>query len=269
MHLTQIWIYPIKSCAGTRLTEGVLDERGIRFDRRWMLVDASGNAVTQREVPKLALVTPSVTSEALCVTAPGMPYLQLPHSSSTPKRVTIFGQQVDAVSLPQAQEWFHTYTGKEVELVYMPDSSPRPMLPEFGKRNLTFVDGNPLHIVGEASVAELNTRLRDPIDLAHFRPNLVFSGGEPHAEDNWQRVRIGDVSFSVYEACQRCMVVNINPSTATFSKEPLATLARYRRVNGQVVFGQNLNHLQTGVIRVGSSLIPFPSISERDERKGY
>ena len=161
---------------------------------------------------------------------------------------------VDAVSLPEARAWFRTYTGAEVDLVYLPDSSPRPMNAAFGERHLTFVDGNPLHMVNEASVAELNARLEVPVGVSRFRPNLVFSGAEAYAEDSWTRVYIDRIPFDVYEACQRCVLLNVDPATATVGKEPLATLARYRRAGGHVVFGQNINHLQTGVVRVGSRL---------------
>ena len=253
MHITQIWTYPIKSCAGTPLSEAKLGERGVPHDRRWMLVGPTGDPVTQREIPKLVWVKPEVTPETLVVTAPGMPTLKLQRAAPGPsRRVHLWDCSIDAVSLPEASAWFQTYTGTEVDLVYMPDSSPRSMNPAFGERHLTFVDGNPLHIVNEASLAELNTRLTVPVEISRFRPNFVFSGAEAYAEDSWQRIYIGGIPFDVCEACQRCVLLNVDPTTATVGKEPLATLARYRRADGHVLFGQNINHLQTGLVRVGS-----------------
>ena len=255
MHITQIWTYPVKSCAGVQLQKAVLDERGVAHDRRWMVVNAENKAVTQREVPKLVWVKPKVTATELIVSAPDMPTLRLQRSApGLNRRVWIWGQAVDAVSLPLAREWFRTYTGQEVDLVFLPDSSSRPMNQDFGTRQLTFVDGNPLHLISEASVAELNARLDTPVQLLRFRPNLVFAGVEPYAEDNWRRIRIGDIPFDVYEACQRCVVLNVDPVSAAVGREPLATLARYRKRGGHVVFGQNISHLETGVIRVGSRL---------------
>ena len=220
-----------------------------------MLVSPAGNPITQREVLKLVWVKPKVTPETLTVTAPNMPVLKLERSVFGPSRqVHFWDRTIAAVSLPEAKGWFQTYTGRDVDLVYMPDSSPRPLNPTFGKRHLTFVDGNPLHIINEASLAELNTRLAVPIEISRFRPNLVFSGAEPYAEDAWQRIYIDGIPFDVYEACQRCVLLNVDPASASVGKEPLATLARYRRTDGQVLFGQNINHLQTGVVRVGSKL---------------
>jgi uncharacterized protein len=256
MQITQIWIYPIKSCAGVGLSEGVLGERGLQHDRQWMLVDqTTGKLVTQREVPKLVWVTPQITETELIVNAPEMPELRLVRREiGESRRVSVWLDFMDAVRIPEAKEWFQDYSKKDVELVYLPDSSPRPMNPKFGTRHLTFVDGNPLHIISESSVAELNTRLKTPVEFSRFRANLIFSGGEPYAEDAWTKITIDALPFDVYEACQRCVVLNLDPKTALSSKEPLATLARYRRQGQHVLFGQNINHLQSGVIKVGALL---------------
>jgi uncharacterized protein len=255
MQITQIWIYPIKSCAGVGLSEGVLGERGLQHDRQWMVVDQAGKLVTQREVPRLVWVRPQVTDTELIVNAPEMPELRLKRSETgESKRVSVWNDVMDAVNFPEAREWFRHYTKKDVDLVYLPDSSPRPMNPKFGTRQLTFVDGNPLHIISESSVAELNQRLATPIELSRFRANLVFSGAEPYAEDAWTKIKIGDIPFSVYEACQRCVMLNVDPASAVTGKEPLATLARYRRQGQHVLFGQNINHLGGGVVKVGALL---------------
>ena len=252
MHIT-VWTYPIKSCAGTPLSEAELGERGVPYDRRWMR--PTDKPVTQREIPKLVWVKPKVTPEALIVTALDMPALKLQRGVAVPsRRVCFWDRTVDAVSLPEASAWFQTYTETDVDLVYMPDSSPRPMNATFGERHLTFVDGNPLHIINEASIADLNARLKVPVEVSRFRPNLVFSGAEAYAEDSWTRIYIGDIPFDVYEACQRCVLLNVDPATARVGKEPLATLAHYRRSGGHVVFGQNINHLQAGIVRIGSRL---------------
>ncbi len=260
MHLTQLWVYPIKSCTGVRLSEAVLDERGLQHDRRWMLVDVNGKLVTQREIPQLIWVKPQLENPkqketALTLNAPEMPELRLePGDVGEMRRVSVWNDHMDALSIPQVRDWFQEFTKKDVDLVYMPDSSSRPMNPKFGKHNLTFVDGNPLHIISESSVANLNTRLEHPVELSRFRANLIFSGAEAFAEDAWKQITIGDISFDVYEACQRCVLLNIDPSSAAVSKEPLATLARYRRFGHHVLFGQNIAHHQTGVIQVGVSL---------------
>lgn len=255
MHITRIWHYPIKSCAGIELESAVLDERGVRDDRRWMLVDASGDLVTAREVPALLLVAPSVSETTFGVRAPGMPPLELDRRETGAKRrVRVWADRMEALTLPRAASWFRRYTGREVDLVYLPDSSPRPMNPAFGDRHLTFVDGNPLHIVGESSVAELNERLERPVTIERFRANLAFGGADPYAEDTWSEIAIGDVAFDVYEACQRCVVLNLDPATSVASKEPLATLARYRRSGSHVVFGRNIVHRELGTVHLGDRL---------------
>lgn len=255
MNITQLWIYPIKSCGGVQLSEAKLGERGLEHDRQWMLVDREGNLITQREIPKLVWVRPSISDNELNVSAPDMPDLSLERSATgETKRVRVWGDHMDAFVLPQACEWFEGYTEREVDLVYIPDSSPRPMNPNFGTRHLTFVDGNPLHIISETSVAELNSRLEKPVGLERFRANIIFSGAEPYAEDTWTKISIDDIEFDVYEACQRCVMLNVDPATARTSKEPLATLARYRRSGQHVVFGRNISHAREGVLRVGGEL---------------
>jgi uncharacterized protein len=255
MNITQLWIYPIKSCGGVRLNEAKLDERGLEHDRRWMLVDRDGNLVTQREVPKLVWVHPAVSDNELKVVAPDMPELRLERNAAgETKRVRVWGDHMEAVVIPQAREWFEDYTKKEVDLVFIPDSSPRPMNPNFGTRQLTFVDGNPLHIISETSVADLNSRLEKPVGLERFRANVIFSGSEPYAEDAWTKISIDEVGFDVYEACQRCVMLNVDPVSALTTKEPLATLAKYRRSGQHVVFGRNINHLHEGVLRVGGKV---------------
>jgi uncharacterized protein len=255
MNITQLWIYPIKSCGGVQLSEAKLGERGLEHDRQWMLVDRAGNLITQREVPKLVWLRPLVSEDELRVSAPDMPELKLERNTTgETKRVRVWGDHMDAVVIPEARAWFESYTEREVDLVFMPDSSPRPMNPNFGTRHLTFVDGNPLHIISEASVTDLNSRLEKPVGLERFRANIVFSGGEPYAEDAWTKIIIDDIEFDVYEACQRCVMLNVDPVTARTSKEPLATLATYRRSGQHVVFGRNISHLREGMVRVGGEL---------------
>ena len=263
MHVTQLWLYPIKSCAGLRLDEAVLDERGLQNDRRWMLVDEQGKVVTQREVPRLALVQPDLSPDTLTLSAPRMPVLQLPPGEAgEPRQVDLWGDEMEVLSVPGAKPWFTQYAGRELDLVYQPDSALRPLYhpelrlcpPETTGRHLTFVDGNPLHIVSEESVADLNTRLESPVEASRFRANIVVAGAKPYAEDSWETISIGNISFDLYETCKRCVLLNIDPNTATVAKEPLATLASYRREGGHVVFGRNIVHRTIGIIRVGEEL---------------
>lgn len=252
-HVSQIWTYPIKSCAGVPSDHAVLGPRGLMYDRHWMLVTPEGRTLTLRQLPHLIHVKPQFAEHHLKVTAPGMPALELPlEASGEMLQVKLWEWEawVSAVVLEDASTWFSRYLDREVFLVAVAPDNARAMLPSFGSRWLSFVDGNPLNILGAASLADLNRRLTQPVGVERFRPNLVIHGTAAYAEDGWKQIKIGSISFEVYEACQRCMVVNINVS-GNSSREPLATLATYRRAGRHVLFGQNLCHMGEGMVRAG------------------
>lgn len=254
MRLSQIWTYPVKSCAGVLLDKGILDERGLAYDRHWMVVSTSGKMVTLREAPELIKVAPQFAADHLKVTAPEMPPLELPYKSTGQELlVRLWEGQAEATILADASFWFSEYLRHEVLLVAVAEGNARILRSQGGTHPLSFVDSSPLNLLSEASLGDLNSRLAKPADLKQFRPNLVFAGGIPYAEDDWQSLRIGGVSFDVCGGCARCMVVNLS-SDGTSSKAPLATLAAYRRVGRQVLFGQDLVHRNLGEIRVGDRL---------------
>jgi uncharacterized protein YcbX len=138
----------------------------------------------------------------------------------------------------------------------MPDDVVRPIDPRFatGGDRVSFTDGFPLLLITQASLDGLNARLERPLPMNRFRPNLVISGATPHAEDGWQRVRIGEIEFAVVKPCARCVTTTIDQNTATAGREPLRTLATYRKVGSNVMFGQNVIHLGQGRISVGDAV---------------
>tara|TARA_B100001559_G_C16246231_1_gene504803 strand:- start:287 stop:721 length:435 start_codon:yes stop_codon:yes gene_type:complete len=139
----------------------------------------------------------------------------------------------------------------------MPDSSRRDVDPDFAKNSArtSFTDGFPFLLIGIASLEDLNQRLEEPVEMRRFRPNLVISGSEAFEEDRMKRIQIGEISFQVAKPCGRCRVTTVDPDRGEFSgKDPLKTLAGFRRQNGEALFGQNLIHEQQGRIRVGDSL---------------
>jgi uncharacterized protein len=254
MHLSQIWTYPVKSCAGVLLDRGILDEGGLVYDRHWMVVSKAGKMVTLREAPALIKVIPQLSENHLTLTAPNMPPLELPYQSIGQELfVRLWQDQVETNILADASIWLAEYLGREVLLVVVAEGNTRLLRSHFGTHPLRFVDSSPLNLLGEASLHDLNSRLEKPADIKRFRPNLVFTGGIPYAEDDWQGLRIGGVSFDVCGPCARCMVVNVS-SDGTSSKAPLATLATYRRVGRRVLFGLDLVHRNLGELRVGDKL---------------
>ena len=255
MHVSQIWVYPIKSCAGVSVRSAKLGERGLAYDRHWMLVDSAGRALTLRESPRLTQIRPQLTEAYLEVSAPELPLLQLPYRAPGEVRsVRLFGSVMDAVVVAEATPWFSRYLGRSAELVYVADTNTRVMREDFGTQHIRFVDGNPVNLLSAASLDDLNTRLTTAASVENFRPNLVICGTQPYAEDTWRQIRIGSVTFRVYEACQRCMVVNIDPESGAYRRETLAALARYRRSGNAVLFGQNLSYHGEGTLAVGDKL---------------
>ncbi len=244
--LSQLWVYPLKSAAGVALPSAKVALRGLEHDRRWMVVDATGMLVTQRERPELSQVTPSFVGDALHVEAEGMPELTLPlHPASEQETqeltVKMWTEPMSARLIKAATDWFSTFLGGEYRLVYMPDTTLRPS-PDHAPSLVSFVDGNPFLVVSEASVADLSGRLEKPVDSLNFRPNLVLSGCEAFAEDTWDSISVGSTRLEPTGPCVRCVMVNVDLASGVVHKEPLRTLARYRRVGNAVHFGQNFRY---------------------------
>jgi uncharacterized protein len=253
--VSALYIYPIKSCRGIRVHEWPVVARGFAADRRWMVVDALGKFVTQRERAQLALVGTTLEGETLRLTAPGRPELLLPLTLATGESRAVRIWEDEALATPHAlgSAWFSDYLGAPHELVYMPDQHLRQVNPARANPSdiVSFADAYPFMLLSEASLEDLNSRLAIPITMERFRPNIVVSGTEPFAEDGYARVRIGEVSFRGPKRCERCVITTVDPRTAERGKEPLRTLAEYRSSDQRIWFGMNLIHDGSGVLRVG------------------
>lgn len=262
MKLTEINIYPVKSTRRIALDVSEVLPRGLPWDRRWMLVDAQGRFITARQHPPLAVVNTRLDDTSLHVSVAGRPELVLPLKDDTTDltRVTIWRDACDAVSAgPEADAWFSEYLGMECRLVRMTDDLIRGVDPDYGQPGdqVSFADGFPMLLITGASLNDLNTRLEQPVSMRRFRPNLVVDGELPYAEDNWHRLRIGEVEFEGVKNCSRCIFTTIDPDTGIKSPEtePLRTLSQYRkRPEGGVYFGQNLIPRSGGVVRVGDEV---------------
>ncbi len=264
--LSDIIIYPLKSAAGIHLRSARITERGFLFDRHWMVVDEAGMFVTQRQVPHLALVTPSLTEEHLVLNAPGVPLLHLPlepaNQAAIPVR--IWSDTCVAVSAGVgADEWMSDVLGFHCRLVRQGADDKRQVDLTYARQGdqVGFADGFPFLLVSEASLADLNARLSLPLSMNRFRPNLVVAGCAPYAEDSWLEIRIGKVTFRVVKPCARCSITTVDQATGKTGKEPLQTLAEYRRVGNKVIFGQNLTHAARGTPSVGNAIEVLARIS--------
>lgn len=259
MKVSALYFYPVKSLRGAALQRMSIDRRGPVMDRRWMLVTGAGRFVTQREQPRMALVGTRLERDALIVTAPEMPSLRLPYPSrnAADRTVRVWRDQCSAVDCGDgAAEWFSALLGSEFRLVFMPETTHRPVDPAYAGPgdSVAFVDGYPFLLTATASLADLNERLHHPVPMIRFRPNIVVDGGDAFAEDGWRRLRIGALTLRAVKPCARCSIPTIDLDTGRPSAEPLRTLKRYRRGRGGVLFGQNLIHDETGEIAVGDTV---------------
>lgn len=257
MTISDLYIYPIKSCRGHRVDAAFATKRGLQDDRLLMIVDGEGAFLTQREYPAMALIEPTLGEELLTLRAPGMATLDLPLRTSDPHGYAIVWNDIcQAIDQGAAvAEWLSDYLGTTARLVRMPDSFHRPVDPRYERMaddETSFADGYPFLLISQASLADLNGRLTTPVPMNRFRPNLVVQGCAPFAEDGWRQLQIGAVTFYPVKPCARCPIPTIDQATGVMGKEPLKTLATFRRsAEGKVMFGQNLLSTGTGVIRVG------------------
>lgn len=254
MRVTSLWIYPIKSCRGVSVPAAVAGPRGFDGDRRWMIVDDAGRFLTQRELPRMTLVRCALGPADLEVTAPELPPLAIPRVLGHGERieVDIWSARCEALVHAAASEWFTRALGQPCRAVYMPEDVRRPVGQGEPGDLVGFADGYPYLLATEASLAELNRRLPEPITMERFRPNIVVDGAAPFAEDGWQSVRVGALGFRIPKACDRCAVTTVDPDTGATGREPLRTLATFRRRDGAVWFAINLIADGGGEVRVGA-----------------
>jgi uncharacterized protein len=254
MQLTQLWKYPIKSCAGIECSSTSITSAGAAFDREWMVTDDSGLFLTGRMYPKLVLVSAVPTIDGLSLHAPGMPELVVRRVLFNRLRQTgVWAYRFDAWwGDKSADAWFSEYLGSTARLLYIGAHSNRALRVDPSIR-FSFADGYPFLLIGEASLADLNSRLVHSVSMRNFRPNMVVDGTTAFAEDQWKRIRIGEVEFEHMKPCDRCVFTTIDPDTAlpSVDMQPLRTLGTYRRTAAGVMFGQNLVARSTGVIRTG------------------
>jgi len=258
--LSSLIYYPIKACRGFEVDSSHVEWMGLEHDRRMMVVTPEGEFLTQREHPRLALVSPKLEDGTLTLCAPGFDSMQLAiQSTGTPWLVNIWKSK-DVHAIDQGEDaagWFSDWLGESVRLVHIADGHLRRINEKYAVSpddHTGFADGYPILLASEESLQDLNSRLETPVPMNRFRPNLVVKGGEAFAEDTWKRIRLGEVELAVVKPCDRCVVTTIDKETLERSKEPLKTLAKYRKQELGAIFGQNVIPLNEGRIRLGMNV---------------
>jgi len=252
-------IYPVKSLQGITLKTMKIGEKGPEMDRRFMVVDASGRFLTMRTLHRMCLIGTELLPGKLLLRARKLPPLivKLDRPGSQ-KQVTVWKDTVLATDMGQeASEWFTEALGQEVHLVFIPDDVIRLVDPQYAttpQDQVSFADAYPIHLISEASLGDLNFRLKTPVPMNRFRPNIVVSGCEPYEEDTWKKIRIGNVILSIVKPCSRCVATTVDQASGERSDEPLATLAKYRKQEKGIMFGQNCIQQNAGSIALGDEV---------------
>lgn len=259
MEIAAINIYPVKSLGGISLNNSIVEKRGLQYDRRWLLVDEENKFLTQREFPKMAVISIEIADKGLQISAENFENLFVPfQAEGNTEKVQIWQSVCDAIPHERfINEWFSEVLSEKVRLVFMPDKSERQINQKFLKNGeiVSFADGYPFMILGEDSLADLNSKLENTLPMNRFRPNFVIKDSPAFAEDNWQKIKIGETVFRSTKPCARCVITTIEQTEGNFNgKEPLKTLATYRMAKdvfpnsltdldlteNAVLFGQNL-----------------------------
>jgi len=255
--LSQIYFYPVKSLAGIQVKSWPVDKNGLMHDRKWMLIDDQQQFLSQRRLPKMALIKPRIEDDRLVLSAPGQRDLSLPLHPNKGDNidVAIWRDHCIAKTVSeQANRWFSTFLRAKCQMVYLPNDTQRRVDRRYARPSdqTAFSDGFPFLITTESSLNALNAEMEYEVDMIRFRPNLVISDCEAYAEDTWRRIRINGIGFRLPKPCSRCSIPTIDPETAISGEEPLVALKRLRNWENQIYFGQNALHDSIGDLRVGS-----------------
>ncbi len=256
LFLSEIYLYPVKSFSGFKVDAWNVNAKGLRYDRKWMVIDKKNKFVTQRQMPRMALIKTSLDQDYLILSAPSMGDISVPLNQNPGEKIdsAIWKDQCPAYPVSkEADQWISEFLSKEYRLVFQADETIRPVDPDYANPSdqVAFSDGFPFLIVSEGSLQELNREMELDLPMHRFRPNLVISGCEGYAEDFWRSISVGTIQFSLPKPCSRCSIPSIDIETAKVDKEPTRTLNRLRKWNKNVYFGQNALHGNEGILSVG------------------
>ncbi|MGG9961226.1 MOSC domain-containing protein [Ferruginibacter sp. SUN106] len=261
LQVSQLFIYPIKSLGGIAKPAVEITDTGFKYDRRWMLVDEQNMFLTQRTHPQMVLLYVAESLNGFTVSKyndAGLS-IHIPFLTESEKHitVTVWDDVCDAIEVSDAHnDWFSEMLNIKCKLVYMTDDTRRKVDKRYATHDeiTSFSDGYPILMIGQASLDNLNEKLKEALPVNRFRPNIVFTGGHAHIEDELAAFEINALNFLGVKPCSRCVVITINQQTGKGGKEPLTTLAGYRMKNNKIYFGQNVLQQQNGIINIGDEI---------------
>lgn len=255
VRIASLHVHPVKSCAGIAVDEALVIETGFEFDRAWMLVDERGVFVSQRDLPRMALIQPTLKHVDMVLRAPGMLALHVALDTvEAPVQATVWNDSVKAYDMGDlAAQWFSDFLGRRLRLARFDPEFHRRCDPDWTgpvEAQTAFADGFPLLVVSSAAIDELNRRLqalgRSPVDSARFRPNLVLDGLDAHGEDWLERITFdtpgGAVVLRPVKPCSRCSIPDVDPHRGAADSAVGDVITGYRadaRLGGQITFGMN------------------------------
>ena len=246
--LVELNVYPLKSGSGTGLPRAVMTSKGLAHDREFMLVDGKGRFLSQRTLPRMALLTVGFDGEVLTVNE----FVHKAVDEGEAREVTVHGKPCSGIDQgDEAAAYLSDFLGVGCRLMRFTGHRATGR----GNGELAFADGYPLLVISRESLDDLNGRLPEPVPMNRFRPNLVLSGLGPYGEDGVRRLRVGEVEIELIKPCGRCVMTTVEQTTGVKGREPLATLAGYRtrHYDGrrQAMFGQNGVPRRTGNLQIG------------------
>ena len=256
MKVKALFEYPVKGLRGSEISCASVSNRGLKMDRRWMIVDTENSFLSQRQIPQMANLLATFFEELKIEDVQDGKTISPPMAIfNNPQQVEVWGQVVEAMGASEEVNlWLSEKLGRSIKLVYMGEDNIRPIRGGEAGEVVSFADGYPLLLTGTASLADLNSRLERPVTIDRFRTNIHIETTEPFIEETWQRVRIGDVIFKVVKKCARCTVINVDQQSGKVHQEPLKTLSTYRQADNKVYFGMNLIPETYGLIHEGDKL---------------
>ena len=256
--VSDLSIYPVKSCREIKLTSTNVGSFGLDNDRRWMVVDENGVMLTQRKISEMCLIHVELSESGITLNKLSNESLFVPYPIAQKKVTTKIWQ--DTCQAYDAGEdaalWLSNVLSLKCRLVYFPDNEFRQVDLDYANEGekTAFSDGFPILLISEASLNDLNSRLKTPVTMQRFRPNIVVSGCLPFSEDNWKKIQIGDIVFRIVKPCSRCVIPNVNIETGLRENEPIKTLSTYRKRDRKIYFGQNVIANNFGELKVGMSV---------------
>ena len=255
--ITGLYYYPLKSARGVEVNNIDLLVRGLAHDRRWMLVDSTGQFLTQRKYPRMALLDAMIVEQGLKLSAAGYGEITAQVEQNNNISVTVWGDVVNAEGVSQeVDHWCSAFIDEPCRLVYMPDHCQRNIDADYrlnSDDSVSFADGFPVLVASEMSLNQLNAALETPVPMSRFRPNIVVSGCSTFEEDEWQSIRTQHIELQMVKPCSRCQITTIDQKTGlqVNGTEPLKTLKRIHAWDRKIFFGQNAIPTQLGELNLG------------------